>query len=105
MGVKLGHSRKGKSTYWGSWGDYMEVRGSKWRETGEDCVLRSIITCTLRQILLEWSNQGEWDWRDIYHAGETWEMHTIFWLEKLKRRDHSKDVDIGDIVLEWILGK
>jgi hypothetical protein len=28
------------------------------QETGEDCILRSFITCTIHQILLEWLNQG-----------------------------------------------
>jgi hypothetical protein len=33
-------------------------------------------------------------------------MHTKFWLEDLKRRDHSEDLDVnGSIILEWILGK
>jgi hypothetical protein len=34
------------------------------------------------------------------------EMHTIFWLENLKRRDRLKDLDVGGkIILEWILGE
>jgi hypothetical protein len=33
-------------------------------------------------------------------------MHTIYWLENLKGRDHSEDLGIdGKIILEWILGK
>jgi hypothetical protein len=33
-------------------------------------------------------------------------MHRKFWLENLKGRDHSEDLDIdGLIILEWILGK
>jgi len=33
-------------------------------------------------------------------------MHTVFWLENLKRRDHLEDLGIyGKIILEWILGK
>jgi hypothetical protein len=28
------------------------LRGRKWREAGEDCIMRSFITCTLHQILL-----------------------------------------------------
>jgi len=33
-------------------------------------------------------------------------MHTIFWLENLKRRDHSEDLEVDEkIILEWILEK
>jgi hypothetical protein len=32
-------------------------------------------------------------------------MHTIFWLENLKGRDHLEDLGIDErIILEWILG-
>jgi len=43
----------------------------KWWKAGEDCTVRSSITCMLNQILLEWSNQGGWDGRGMQHA---WEM-------------------------------
>jgi hypothetical protein len=34
------------------------------------------------------------------------ETFTKFWLENLKGRDHSEDLDVdGMIILEWILGK
>jgi hypothetical protein len=33
-------------------------------------------------------------------------MHTEYWFEKLKGRDHSEDLGVdGKIILEWILGK
>jgi hypothetical protein len=33
-------------------------------------------------------------------------MPTLFWLGKLKRRDHSKNPGVyGRIILEWILEK
>jgi len=33
-------------------------------------------------------------------------MHTIFWFENLKGRDHLEDLDVdGKIILEWVLGK
>jgi len=35
-------------------GGHLDFRGRTWRETGEDCIMRSFITCTLHQILLGW---------------------------------------------------
>jgi len=33
-------------------------------------------------------------------------MHTKFWLENLKGRDHSEDLDVdGRVILQWILQK
>jgi len=33
-------------------------------------------------------------------------MHTIFWLENLKGKDHSKEASLdGRIILKWILRK
>jgi len=33
-------------------------------------------------------------------------MHTIFWLENLKGRDHLEDTGVdGKIILEWVLRK
>jgi hypothetical protein len=33
-------------------------------------------------------------------------MHTDFWLNNLKGRDHSEDLGVDEkIILEWILGK
>jgi hypothetical protein len=32
-------------------------------------------------------------------------MHTKFWLESLKGRDHSEDLGVDErIILKWILG-
>jgi hypothetical protein len=42
----------------------------------------------------------------MMHRLERWEIHTIFWLGNLKRRDHFEDLGIGGkIILEFILGK
>jgi hypothetical protein len=40
----------------------------------------------------------------ILHAWDRWEMHTEFWSENVKERDHSEDLCIGREILEWILG-
>jgi len=52
MGVKLGLSHYGKNTDWGRlrtgcWGENMDLRRRKWQEVGEDCIMRSFITCTV----------------------------------------------------------
>jgi hypothetical protein len=41
-------------------------------------------------------------------ACSTWErceMHTKFWLENLKGRNHLEELGIDKNILEWILGK
>jgi len=56
----------------------------------------------LHQILLGWLNDG----RGMHHAREGWEMHTNFWSENLKGRDHSQDPNVDErIILGWILQK
>jgi hypothetical protein len=37
-----------------------------------------------------------------YTHGKSWEMHTIFWFENLKGRDHLKDIDMDGQIPEWI---
>jgi hypothetical protein len=33
-------------------------------------------------------------------------MHKIFWLENMKGRDNSENLNVdGSLILEWILGK
>jgi len=33
-------------------------------------------------------------------------MHTVFWVENLKGRDHLEDLGVdGRIILEWLLGR
>jgi len=34
------------------WGEYLDLRSRKWREAGEDCIMRSFVTCT-HQILCD----------------------------------------------------
>jgi hypothetical protein len=42
----------------------MRISGHK-REAGEDCIMRSFITCMLQQILFRWLNQGRWDGQGV----------------------------------------
>jgi hypothetical protein len=32
------------------WGEYLDQRGMEWREGRENCITRSFIICTLRQV-------------------------------------------------------
>jgi hypothetical protein len=87
------------------WGEYLYLRGRKWREAGENCTVRSFMACTLHQILLGWSSQGGWDGRGMYHSRERWEMNTIFSSGNVKVRDHWEDlVPDRRNVLKLILG-
>jgi len=58
----------GKKTDWGClrtgcWGENLELGGRRKQTAEEDCIMRSFIICTLYQMLLAWSIQGEWDGR------------------------------------------
>jgi hypothetical protein len=37
--------------------------------------------------------------------GKDKKMHTVFWLEDLKGRDHSEDLGVDGRILQRILGK
>jgi len=50
--------KKSKQARAGCWEQYLHLRGRKWQEPGEDCKMRSFITCMLHEILLGWSSQG-----------------------------------------------
>jgi hypothetical protein len=44
-------------------------------------------------------------WAGYVARMETPKVHTLFWLENLKGRDHSKDLVVdGKVILELILG-
>jgi hypothetical protein len=62
------------------WGEHWDLRGRRWRETGEDCIVRSFITCTLHQILIRWSNERLDGWACSTHRRDEKCMKT--WREK-----------------------
>jgi hypothetical protein len=43
----------------GFWGEYLDVRGRRWREAGEDCIMRSFIVLKLHRTEVGWK-QGGW---------------------------------------------
>ena len=59
--------------------------------------------CSVQEIFLAPSNQGEWAGREMWH--EYWrKIHTGSLLGNLKEEDHLKDRGRdGKIVLRWIL--
>jgi hypothetical protein len=110
MGVKLDRSHRGKNADWGclrTWclGEYLDLRGMKWQEAGENYIKRSAI-CLLftRYFWMIKSRRMRWAWH-VACLGR-WELRTKFWLESLTGRDHSEDLGFdGKVILKWILGK
>lgn len=62
MGVKLGPSHWGRNTGWscsriGCWGKHLGLTGMRWQGNGEDCMVRSSVTCIPHQILFASANE------------------------------------------------
>jgi hypothetical protein len=64
----------------------LDVKGRKWREAGEDCIMRSFIICTLHQILLEY----EYERGGAYSTHVKDEKSIQIWVENLKGRSTRK---------------
>jgi hypothetical protein len=74
----------------------------KWRDAGEDCIMRSFITWTLHHMLLRTSKDDERG--NVARMGKMGNVYKI-WLENLKGRDHLEDISVdGKILLERMLG-
>jgi len=42
----------------------------------------------------------------MWHALEIGEVHTGFWWDNLRERDHLEDLDVdGRLIFKWIFGK
>jgi len=41
----------------GCWWKGLDPQGRKWQENGEDCIMKSFITCRLHEVLLVWTSQ------------------------------------------------
>jgi hypothetical protein len=87
----------------------LDLRGKNWRETGEDCIMKSFITCSLHiyiYIYIRAINKRRMRWTG--HAARTEEIRNAytFWSENLKGGDHMEDLGVHEkIILEWILGR
>jgi hypothetical protein len=91
----------------GRWGEYLDLRGRKWREAGEDYIMRNFITCTLHQILLGWSSQGGQN-RWVRYVARLVKMRNAYKtvIRSPKRKGQSEELRIDEkIILEWILRK
>jgi hypothetical protein len=59
MGVKPGRWHWGRNADWGClrivcWGEYLVLRGTRWRGNGESCITRSWMICTPYPVLCGW---------------------------------------------------
>jgi hypothetical protein len=69
----------------------LDLRGRKWREAEEDCIMRSFTTCKLHQIRMNKSRRKRL-------AGK------VVRMRNLKGRHHSEDLGVdGRKILEWFL--
>jgi hypothetical protein len=75
-------------------GENLDLRGNKWREAGEHCIMKSFIACTLHQTKEDVIGGAcSTDGRNEKCIG-------IFWLENLKGKDHVEDLGVdGKIIL------
>jgi hypothetical protein len=77
----------------------LDIRGTKWREAGENCIMRSFITYTLHKILIRVIKSRRV--RRVGHVAPRGEKQTKFWSENLKVRDHVEGIGVdGRIILD-----
>jgi hypothetical protein len=77
-----GRSHWGRNVGWGClriewWGEYVELRGTRYPGNGENYVMSRVMIYTPHPILCRWSNREEWDGRGEERriqgfGGETW---------------------------------
>jgi hypothetical protein len=76
----------------------LDLRGKKWREAREDCIIRSLVTCNLIKLrMMEWTG----------HVARVEEMRNAYKILVGRRagRDHSENLGVNGKILGWILGK
>jgi len=82
--AKMGEG--GSFENWEYWTGSLDLTVRKWRDSGEDCIIRNFITCALHQMLLRWSRT-----RLMGHVARTGAM----WSENLKRTTQKIQVYTG----------
>jgi hypothetical protein len=68
----------------------LDLRGRKWLEAREDCIMRSFITCTLQNVIRVIKSRRMRQMGNVEGMGEM--RNTIFWLDNFKGRDHLEDL-------------
>jgi hypothetical protein len=58
------------------WGEYLDLRGRKWQDSVENCIIRSFIICSIHKLALRLCKQSWWDWQHMQH--ERGEMPAVF---------------------------
>jgi hypothetical protein len=85
------------------WGECFDVSGERGREANGWRRLHNEDLCHVYPKYRYEIKENEvgvaqraWQW---------WEIHTLFWLENLKGKDHLEDLGLDEeIILEYILG-
>jgi hypothetical protein len=68
--------------HFGCWGEYLDPRVMKWREDGEDCIMKSFITCTPQANKLK-----------EYKMGGACSTHGSLRYEKMYRKPRSEEIN------------
>lgn len=58
----------------GAWGEYFNLRGMTWQETGEHYIMKNFKICNLQKLLLGWSNQVRWDKKCVQNP---WKQESV----------------------------
>jgi hypothetical protein len=63
-----------------TWHVYVRYpRSRKWRDAGNDCIIRSFMTCTIHQIFISVIKSRRIRWEVHAARKRRWEIHTKFW--------------------------
>ena len=106
MGMAVGLSHWGRNRGWGCsrigyWERYLALRQTRKQDSGEDCIMRSVMICT-PLILSGQSYQEEWEGQGTWHIQAT-EENTMYWWGSIGERGYLEDLRISRRrILKWI---
>jgi hypothetical protein len=79
----------------------LDLRGRKWWEDGEDCIMRSFITCTRHQIFIRVIRSRRTRWVEhVARLGEIRNPYNIFIGKPERKRAHSENLGIDGRISE-----